>query len=156
MEREITTQKQIEETPGESESKFQFIFDLSPQAIALTEVETGRLVDVNDKFCELTKYTKEEVVGLTTIDAGFYGEEDRIRFIKELKRSGGRVNGLEMNFKAKDGSILNAHMFSKVIRLADRPHILMRPLPGVPAGGSNLPAAPSPPGTWALKRNRRS
>ncbi|MBU0767640.1 MAG: PAS domain S-box protein, partial [Proteobacteria bacterium] len=107
--RDIATQKQIEETLRESESKFRFIFDLSPQPIALTEVETGRLADVNDKFCELTKYAKEEVVGLTTIEVGFYDEEDRIKFMTELQSSG-EVNGLEMDFKAKDGSILNALM----------------------------------------------
>ena len=121
--KDITTQKQIEETLRESESKFRFIFDFSPQAIALTELEAGRLVDVNDKFCELTKYAKEEVVGLTTIEVGFYDEEDRIRFMTELKRSG-EVNGLEMDFKTKDGSILNALMFSKIIRIADKPFIL--------------------------------
>jgi two-component system cell cycle sensor histidine kinase/response regulator CckA len=121
--RDITIQEQIEETLRENESKFRFIFDLSPQAIALTEIEAGRLVNVNDKFCELTKYTKEEVVGLTTIDVGFYNEEDRIRFMKELQRSG-EVNGLEMDFKAKDGTILNALMFSKVIRIAGKSFIL--------------------------------
>ncbi len=119
----IAAQRQTEETPLETESKFRFIFDFSPQAIALTEIETGRLVNVNDKFCELTKYNREEVVGLTTTEVGFYDNEDRIRFIKALHRSG-EVNGLEMNFKAKDGSTLNALMFSKVIRIADAPFIL--------------------------------
>jgi len=121
--KDITIQKQIEEMLRESESKFRFIFDLSPQAIALTEMETGRLVDVNDKFCELTKYAKDEVVGLTTIEVGFYDEKDRVRFMTELQRSG-EVNGLEMNFKAKNGSILNALMFSKVIRITGKPFIL--------------------------------
>ena len=115
--------KQIEEMLRESESKFRFIFNLSPQAIALTEMKTGRLVDVNDKFCELTEYAKDEVVGLTTIEAGFYGEKDRGRFMTELQRSG-EVNGFEMDFKAKNGSILNALMFSKVIRIAGKPFIL--------------------------------
>jgi len=121
--RDITLQKQIEEMLREIESKFRFIFDLSPQAIALTEMETGRLVDVNDKFCELTKYAKDEVVGLTTIEVGFYNEKDRVRFMTELQRSG-EVNGLEMDFKAKNGSILNALMFSKVIRITGNPFIL--------------------------------
>ena len=120
---DIPTPTHIEAALRENETKFRSLFDLSPQAIALTEILTGRLVNVNDTFCELTKYTKEEVVGLTTIGAGFYKKEDRIRFMKELQRSG-EVNGLEMDFKAKDGSILNALMFSKVIRCEDAPFIL--------------------------------
>jgi len=121
--RDITKRKEAEEAVRESESKFRSLFDFSPQAIALTETEKGRLVDVNDKFCELTKYSKEEVVGLTTTEVGFYSEENRIRFITELKTSG-EVTGLEMAFKAKDGSILNALMFAKIIRIEDEPFIL--------------------------------
>jgi PAS domain S-box-containing protein len=123
VEEDIAIQKKSEETPRENESKFKFIFDLSPQAIALTDLESGRLLDINDKFCELTKYAKEEVVGLTTIEARFYDEADRGRFMAELQRSGD-VNGLEMDFKAKDGSTLHALMFSKIIRTTDKPFIL--------------------------------
>ncbi|MBW1673411.1 MAG: PAS domain S-box protein, partial [Deltaproteobacteria bacterium] len=46
--RDITEQKQVEVALRESELKFRGLFDLSPQAIAVTEVETGRLIDVND------------------------------------------------------------------------------------------------------------
>jgi len=121
--RDITRRKESEESVRESESKFRALFDLSPQAIALTETEKGRLIDVNDKFCELTKYSKEEVVGLTTTELGFYSEENRIRFITELKTYG-EVTGLEMDFKAKNGSILNALMFAKIIRIAGESFIL--------------------------------
>lgn len=59
--RDITERRQAEETLRESESKFRNLFDLSPQAIALTEVKSGKLVDVNHQLCELTKYSKEEI-----------------------------------------------------------------------------------------------
>ena len=74
-----------EEALQESEEKFRNLFDLSPQAVALTEVTTGKLIDVNNMFCKLTKYSKKEVVGKTTMEVGFYSEDDRARFIKELK-----------------------------------------------------------------------
>ena len=115
--RDITERKQAEEALRESESKFRNLFDLSPQAIALTEVKSGRLVDINNKFCELTKYSKEEILGLSTTEVGFYPEADRSKFLKELQASG-EVNGLEMEFKAKDNSILHALMFARIIQIA--------------------------------------
>ena len=58
---EISRRKQAEEALRESESRFRNLFELSPQAIALAEVETGKIIDVNDKCCELTKYNKNEL-----------------------------------------------------------------------------------------------
>jgi PAS domain S-box-containing protein len=121
--RDITERKQAEERLRESEFKFRSLFDLSPQAIALTDVATGRLIDINDKFCELTQYTKAELIGKTTTEAGFYSEEDRKIFINALQSSA-EVNGLEMHFKAKDNSILTALMFARVIKIEERPLIL--------------------------------
>jgi PAS domain S-box-containing protein len=120
---DITDRKQAEEAVRESEIKFRSLFELSPQAVALTELKSGRLVDVNNKFCELTKYSKEEILGLNTTEVGFYLEADRNKFLNELQASGA-VNGLEMDFMAKDGSILNSLMFARIIQIAGGPFIL--------------------------------
>ena len=113
---DISKRKQAEEALQESEIKFRSLFDFSPQAIALTDVETGRVFDVNDMFCKLTKYSKKEILGFTTIELEFYSEKDRNRLMKELKVSG-KVHGLEMDFKIKDGSIINTLMFARVIQI---------------------------------------
>ncbi len=120
---DISERVQSEETLRESESKFRSLFNLSPQAIALTKLETGKLADVNNMFCDLTKYSQKEIIGKTTTQVGFYSDGDRARFIKELQTSG-EVNGLEMDFKAKDGAILNALMFARVIRISGESFIL--------------------------------
>ena len=112
---DITERKQAEETLRKSEEKFRTLFDTSPHAIALTEMKTGKIVDVNDKFCHLTEYKKDEVIGVPTTQLGFYSEDDRNRFVDELTDSG-KVHGLEMDFRAKHGSIINAHMFAVPIQ----------------------------------------
>jgi PAS domain S-box-containing protein len=121
--RDITERKQAEEALRESEFKFRNLFDLSPQAIALSELKTGKVVDVNNKFCELTKYAKIEILGLKTTDVGFYQEADRRNFLKALLASG-EVNGLEMAFKAKDNSVLYALVFARIIQIAGASFIL--------------------------------
>jgi len=119
---DTTDRKHTEEALRESESKFRDLYDLFPQPIALTEVSTGRLIDVNDEFCKVTKYTREEVIGQTATPL-FYPQEDRDRFTRELQKSG-EIHGLEMEFRAKDGSIIIALMFSRLVRITDERLIL--------------------------------
>jgi PAS domain S-box-containing protein len=120
---DISERVQSEKALRDSESKFRGLFDLSPQAISLTELETGKLADVNNMFCDLTQYSKEEIIGKTTTRIGFYSDDDRAGFLKELQESG-EVNGLEMDFKAKDGAIITALMFARVIRISGNSFIL--------------------------------
>jgi len=121
--RDITERKSAEEALRESESKFRNLFDVSPQAISLSELKTGKLVDVNHKFCELTKFSKEEILGLNTTEVGFYNAAERSRFLKTLQASG-EVKGFEMAFKAKDNSVLHANIFARIIRIAGVSYIL--------------------------------
>jgi PAS domain S-box-containing protein len=120
---DISERVQSEKALRESEFKFRSLFDLSPQAIALTELETGKLADVNNMFCDLTQYAPKEIIGKTTTGVGFYSDDDRAIFLKELQTSG-EVNGLEMEFKAKDGTILHGLMFARIIRISGQSFIL--------------------------------
>ena len=120
---DISERKRVEEALTESEAKFRSLFELSPQAIALSEPETGRLIEVNDKLCELTGWTRGQILGRSTIACGFYSTQDRARFMEELMRSG-VVNGFEMDFRAKNGSVLNALMFARVVQIAGKQLLL--------------------------------
>lgn len=120
---DITSRKVAEDAQQESEDKFRNLFELSPQPITLTELETSRLVDVNDKHFELTKFNREEILGKTAIEMGLFTEEGKELFRKELNKSG-EVNGLEMDFRAKDGAVLTALMFSRIVQIAGESFIL--------------------------------
>jgi two-component system cell cycle sensor histidine kinase/response regulator CckA len=119
----ISERKRAEEVLRESEKKFRTLFDSSPQAIALTDIKTGRIIDVNDTFCRLTKYSKNELIGKTTTELGFYSQDDRNRFIHKLTKTG-KVNGIEMDFKISDGSMLNSRMFAVPIKIDGKSSVL--------------------------------
>jgi len=121
--RDISTRKAVEDARRESENKFRSIFDFSPQGIALTAVESGRLMDVNDKFCEMTGYGREELLGKTTPEMGFYSQQDRARFVRALQEKG-EVRDLEMTFRVRGGRELTTLMFARPIRLGARPFVL--------------------------------
>ena len=120
---DITERKMSEKAVKESEIKFRTLFDNSPQAICLTDKETGKFFDVNKSFCRLLKFTTNELLGNTITGLGLYSEDDRNRFIHELNTHG-RVNGMAMDFRVKNGSIFKSLMYAVPIQVGDGKFIL--------------------------------
>ena len=121
---ECTSERgKIEASLQEYNDKLYGLFDLSPLAIAVTDAKTGKLFDVNHKFCALTKNVPEQLLGKTTTDLGFYSEKDRTRFLEELKSSG-EVHGLEMTFTLEHESIVHTLMFAKQLQFGGKKLIL--------------------------------
>ena len=120
---DITRRKRAQEKQQLSEIKFRTIFDSAPIAIAITDVADGRLVDVNQKFCELTLYTRTELIGKTATEMGFYSALQRERFRLGLIETN-TVQGLEMKFRIRGNSHLTTRMYARVIFIDGRPHAL--------------------------------
>jgi len=59
---EIGGHKQAEQTLAESESRFREIFDTVSDAIFIHDVETGRIIDVNRRMCEMYGFTRDQAL----------------------------------------------------------------------------------------------
>ncbi|GBC62094.1 hypothetical protein DENIS_3057 [Desulfonema ishimotonii] len=115
--------KRAEAALKESESKFKNLFELSPQGIALTEFDTGSLVDVSREFCRMTRLEKGAVIGKSAIDLGFWDQGARDAAFERLKAHG-EIRGMEMSFQLEGGDICHTMMSAKIIRMGDRSLIL--------------------------------
>lgn len=109
---------------SESEEKFARIFERAPALVTLSEIETGRFIDVNDQAERLTGYARDEVVGRSSVALGWISAEARARMIDILKRDG-RVNGLEMTLRARDGRALECLMFAEVVPIDGQSRLLL-------------------------------
>lgn len=114
---DITKRKIAEEELKESEVRFRTIFDSFPYAISLTEVESGKFINVNNQFCKLTKYSSDQIIGRTSDDLGIYSKQFRDAFFVSKLKEVGFVNNLETDFRASDGSLFNGSLFSRIIRI---------------------------------------
>jgi PAS domain S-box-containing protein len=87
----------------DSKVKFSEIFRSSPNAIAITTLEDGRFIEVSDSYTQITGYTREEVIGRSSAELGFWVEaEARTRILRMLKEQG-RVRREEVHMRIKSG-----------------------------------------------------
>jgi len=121
--RDISIRKRVEDARKQSELKFRSVFDFSPQPISLTAVESGRILDVNDRFCAITGFSREELLGQTTTELGFYARGDRDRFLDVLARDG-EVHELELDLRIRDGTVLSGLIYAKPLRIGAHTFLL--------------------------------
>ncbi len=85
---------------------FREIFDASPHLASLTRMEDGTYLLVNETFCRKTGYTRQEVIGRSPLDLRLYvNPQDRDRLLEAVNRNG-RVEGMEISFRRKDGTVI--------------------------------------------------
>ena len=108
----------------ESETKFRLTFDASPDAVNINRLEDGLYVDINQGFCRLTGYTREDIVGRSSLEINIWEDPAlRKRLVLDLREKG-FCDNLEGRFRCKDGSIKTALMSARVIPLQGVPHII--------------------------------
>jgi PAS domain S-box-containing protein len=99
---DITERKRTEEILQKSEEKFAKAFQHAPLFMTISSLEDGTYLEVNDKFCQVSGFSREEALGRTSVELGWLSAGDRLELVKEL-RSRGRVVEKELTLQAKDG-----------------------------------------------------
>jgi PAS domain S-box-containing protein len=87
----------------DSEAVLARLFEVSPEPVTVTELESGCLLSVNPAFAELTGYAVDELVGRRAVDLGLWLDPKvRERYIQRL-RAEGRVDDFASIFVSKQG-----------------------------------------------------
>ena len=95
---DITGLKTADEALRESEERFRLTFHTSPDSINLNRMSDGMFIDINEGFTELTGYTRDDVMGKTSLDINIWKDpEDRKRLVEGLMKKG-HVKNLEARF----------------------------------------------------------
>jgi len=114
--RDVTERKAVEDALREREESYRNVLDLAPDAITIVRREDATYLQVNDAFCRQTGYSAEEIIGRTSADLNLYvNPADRRRLFGLLARED-RVDGIEIQYRAKDGTILDDLLSARPIR----------------------------------------
>jgi PAS domain S-box-containing protein len=103
MDVDITERKRMEEALAESEERLSTAFHASPNAVAITTVEDGRLIEVNQAFEQIFGFSREEALGRTTTELNvWWTAADRDSVLEDLG-AGVPVQNRELRFRRKSG-----------------------------------------------------
>jgi PAS domain S-box-containing protein len=104
-----------------SEEKFSKAFQRSPLAFTLASLVDYRFIEVNDTFHRYTGWKRDEVVGRTPLDIGFWVDtSQRSSFLAQI-RTQGNVRRMEILFYTKDRQLRTGLVSSELIELNGEP-----------------------------------
>lgn len=86
--RDISERRLVELELEESECKFQKAFRNSPNLMLISRIRDGMVYDINNRFTEMLGLSREEIIGKTTSQLGFYNDFARNSLTSILKRDG--------------------------------------------------------------------
>jgi len=119
---DISKLKAAEAVLLKKEEQFRQLFEKAPYALSLTDMNSGRITDVNEMFCDKTGFARETIIGYTATEKGFYTEKERQLYISHLRKTG-TVAGMEMKFQAGN-KVFHTRLFARVLTINDNECIL--------------------------------
>ncbi|TNF49989.1 PAS domain S-box protein [bacterium] len=121
---DVTERKKAEMALQKSEELFRKAFQTSPESLVISRLKDGLFVDVNQGFCDLSGYMREEVIGKTSNEINiWFDPENREKMVEGLKKDG-QVQDLEFRVRRKDNEIRDAMLSASLIMTGDEPQLL--------------------------------
>jgi len=120
----IRQQMQAMTAMHESDARFATAFNSSPIPMCITKFPEGRYVSVNDIFIDLTGYSRQEVLGRTSIYLNIWANNsDRLKFVESLQNKRPIYNE-EIQFRIKSGEIITTLYSAEYVIIAEKDYIL--------------------------------
>ena len=115
--RDVTERRHAEQALRQSQEHFSKSFMANPQPMSLTSVEEGRYIEVNESFLTMSEYTREEVIGHTSLELRVWETpERRAEFVRDLMQTGS-VRNVETKFRTKRGEIRTLLSSSEILEI---------------------------------------
>ena len=102
---DITENESLKRALHESEEKFSKAFNAAPFWVGISKLEDGRYLELNDAFTKITGYSKEEAIGLTSIELGLWVDDSERQRAKEIIEQKGSLKDFECKAYHKSGEI---------------------------------------------------
>jgi PAS domain S-box-containing protein len=119
---DMQDRREAEEALRASELRFQTVFHLNPQPTAVTRLSDGLFLSANDAFLEVLGFSREEVIGKTTVELGLWTAEARAAALSHFDAR--ETPRYEVSFRAKDGRPVTLDLVSALIDVGAAPSLV--------------------------------
>ncbi len=114
---DLTERKKTEEALQISEDKFSRAFHSNPYPMSLVTMEEGRYLDVNDSYVQIFGFSREELLGRTTVEIGIAKTGGFRRILLQILDKKQGVKNLEVEFYTKSGRKVDALLSADKIEI---------------------------------------
>jgi len=117
MVEDINALKASQEALRINETHYRTIFQTSLDGIAISQMSDGRYIDFNNAFLDLVGYTREEIIGRTSVELGSWVDiKDRQNIVEELRQKS-YVRDAKVRYRRKNGELFWIQISSTVIEI---------------------------------------
>jgi PAS domain S-box-containing protein len=117
-------QARLMEDLTRSQKHFQSLFHWIPSAVGISTMADGRFIDVNEGFSRLTGYTREEVIGRTTLELGMWADPSQRAIVLQELQKQGSLHNREGLLRTKSGEIRSLMVSLHPIQLGPTPCLI--------------------------------
>lgn len=121
--RDVTDRNALIEKILQSEERFSKAFHSSPAGLAISTLQDGRLMYINDAMLDILKTTREAVTGKTAGEIIPHESIPRAQIMALLEQNG-RVNGIERTVWLSDGTVKHLLYSAEKITVDGLPCVL--------------------------------
>jgi len=103
---------------------FKGLFNVNPDAIMISKVDNGKILQINEAFSSILGYTSEDVSNKTTIEINLWVDmHERKRFISTVLENG-HCNNFEAILRRKERNYITCLISASLIDIENEPHII--------------------------------
>jgi PAS domain S-box-containing protein len=122
--RDITERYETEQQVRLLEERYEKAFRNSPDSITISDVETGRFIEVNEGFEHITGYRRIDITGKTSLELGIWKDPEVRKHMAEIVRRDGRVRDMFIEVVVRGGAVRSCLVSAELITLNGRPCFL--------------------------------
>jgi two-component system, cell cycle sensor histidine kinase and response regulator CckA len=124
LEQEIAERKRAEAEVRASESKFFTIFSLIPDPTTISDLETGKVIDLNEAAARWFGLSRDEATGLSTVDMKLWADPaDRHRLQTEMQEKG-KIVDQEFKFRKRSGEVRQMLFSANFLEVSGKKYLL--------------------------------
>lgn len=108
----------------EAKERFELIFETSPNAVLISRLSDGCMVEINEGFTDMTGFTRDDVIGRPTVEMNVWKNPSDRQKLTALLIERGFCKNIESVFMRKDGKEYRGLISARLVDLHGTPHII--------------------------------